>query len=150
MRGEASDLDRVVPRAAAAWSQAQRMADPDAYLDAVVLSLHGFYSGLERLLELVTRHVASAVPRGETWRRNLLKQVAQDVVDVRPAVISPDRVQAWDEYRRFRHLARNVYTVNLVPERMAGLMAALPGLWLTWRAELLMFADFLAFLAQPD
>lgn len=76
MRGEASDLDRVVQRATAAWTQAQHMTDPDAYLDSVALNLHGFYSGLERLFELVTRHVDRSVLAGETWHRNLLKQVA--------------------------------------------------------------------------
>jgi hypothetical protein len=33
-----------------------------------------------------------------------------------------------DEFLRFRHLVRNVYTMNLVPDKMAGLMSALPGL----------------------
>jgi hypothetical protein len=150
IRGEASDLDRVVQRASAAWLQAQRVPDADAYLDSVALNLHGFYSGLERLFELVVRHVDHSVPTGETWHRSLLQQVAQDIADVRPAVISPNSAQALDEFRRFRHLVRNVYTMNLVPERMAGLLAALPGLWLAVRAELLAFADFLAFLAQAD
>jgi hypothetical protein len=53
-----------------------------------------------------------------------------------------------DEFRRFRHLVRNAYTMSLVPEKMAGLMSALPGLWPTLRAELLAFADFLEALAQ--
>ncbi len=150
MRGEVSDLERVVQRALAAWQQAQRSPDADAYLDSVALNLHGFYSGLERLFELVVRHVDRSAPTGEMWHRHLLQQVARDVADVRPAVISPNSAQALDEFRRFRHLVRNVYTMNLVPERMAGLLAGLPELWLTVRAELLAFADFLTFLAQAD
>lgn len=148
IRGEVSDLDRVVQRALAAWLQVQRKSDIDAYLDSVALNLHGFYSGLERLFELVARHVDRAVPAGDTWHRNLLNQVAQDIMDVRPAMISQESALALDEFRRFRHLVRNVYTMNLVPERMTRLMTALPDLWSTLRAELLAFADFLAFLAQ--
>ena len=45
---------------------------------------------------------------------------------------------------------RNVYTVNLLPDRMAGLMSAIPGLWSGLRAELLAFADFLEELAQVN
>ena len=56
----------------------------------------------------------------------------------------------YDELRRFRHLVRNVYTMSLVPEKMAGLMSALPTLWLTLRAELLAFADFLEALGRED
>lgn len=33
------------------------MSDQDIYLDSVALNLHGFYSGLERLFELVARHL---------------------------------------------------------------------------------------------
>ena len=90
------------------------------------------------------------MPTGETWHRSLLDQVAQDVIDVRPAVINQNNALALDEFRRFRHLVRNVYTMNLVPDRMAGLMTMLPNLWPTLRAELLAFADFLEALAQAD
>ncbi len=150
IRSEASDLDRVIQRALAAWQKAQRAPDSDAYLDSVALNLHGFYSGLERLFELVVRHVDGNMPTGEMWHRYLLHQVSQDIADVRPAVISPNSGRALDEFRRFRHLVRNVYTMNLIPERMAGLMAQLPELWTSVRAELVAFADFLTFLAQAD
>lgn len=69
--------------------------------------------------------------------------MTRDLANVRPAVIGQDTVLALDEFRRFRHLVRNVYTMNLSPEKMAGLMPALPILWPTLRAELLAFADFL-------
>jgi hypothetical protein len=38
--------------------------------------------------------------------------------------------------------------MNLVPEKIAGLMTALPELWPGLRAELQAFADFLDELAQ--
>ena len=150
IRSEAQDLDRTVQRAIASWAQAKRNSAEDAYLDSVALNLHGFYSGIERLFELIVRRVDRAMPTGETWHRSLLDQVAQDVIDVRPAVIDQNNALALDEFRRFRHLVRNVYTMNLVPDRMAGLMTMLPNLWPTLRAELLAFADFLEALAQAD
>jgi hypothetical protein len=36
-----------------------------------------------------------------------------------------------------------VYTINLAPEKMAGLMAALPAMCATLQAELVAFADYL-------
>jgi hypothetical protein len=37
---------------------------------------------------------------------------------VRPAVIEPDAIPILDEFRRFHHLVRNVYTMNLAPEKI--------------------------------
>lgn len=150
IRGEVPDLDRVVQRALAAWAQAKRMPDESAYLDSVALNLHGFYSGLERLFELIARHVDRSLPTGETWHRDLLQQMAQDMTSVRPAVLSQDSALTLDEFRRFRYLVRSVYAISLAPEKMAGLMSALPTLWLTLRAELLAFADFLEALGQAS
>lgn len=154
IRGEEPDLDRLVQRALWAWSHAQRSPDEqDVYLDSVALNLHGFYSGLERLFELVARHVDQHLPSGEMWHRDLIQQMAQDIADVRPAVISPDGASPLDELRRFRHLVRNLYTFNLVPDKMRTLITNLPKLWLNIQAELLAFADFLSELTkeiEPD
>lgn len=144
IRGEVTDLERVVQRALRSWTQAQKApGEQDAYLDSVALNLHSFYSGLERLFELIARHVDRSLPEGGTWHRDLLHRMADDVANVRPAVIGQDNAISLDEFRRFRHLVRNVYTMNLMPDKMAGLMAALPVLWPRLRPELNAFADFL-------
>ena len=150
-RGEVLDLARVVQRAQQAWPQARKASDVQrVYLDSVALNLHGFYSGLEGIFELVARHVDRVLPAGDRWHRDLLGQMTGDLPDVRPAVIAQDNGQALDEFRRFRHLVRNVYTINLVPDRIAGLMSALPVLWPKLQAELLAFCDFLDELARAS
>lgn len=150
IRGELVDLERVVQRAERLWPQAQILGDQNAYLDSVALNLHGFYSGIERLFELIARQVDRALPTGETWHRDLVQQMAQDLPEVRPAVISQASALVLDKFRRFRHLVRNVYTTNLTPDKMEELMIALPEAWLRLRAELLAFADFLSALDQPN
>ncbi len=148
IRGEIPEIERVVQRAQIAWSKASRIPEEDMYLDAVALNLHGFYAGVERLFELIASRINHNLPKSPTWHRDLLQQMAQDISDVRPAVIGQEEVVALDEFRRFRHLVRNVYTTNLAPEKMQGLMSALPELWPHLRVELLAFADFLEVLAQ--
>jgi hypothetical protein len=150
IRGEVPDLESVIQRAQRAWMQVQKTPDEQAFLDSVALNLHAFYSGAERLFELVARHVDRALPAGETWHRDLLLQMTRDVPAVRPAVIGRDSSLALDEFRRFRHLVRNVYTIDLTSDKMAGLMSALSELWSRLRAELLAFADFLEALAQTS
>jgi hypothetical protein len=151
IRGETSDLDRVVQRALWAWSQSKRAPkEQEVYLDSVALNLHGFYSGLERLFELIAKHVDQSPPTGDMWHRDLLRQISQEVANVRPAVIGSDKVSSLDGLRRFRHLVRNVYTFNLVSERIKPLISDLPMLWSQVQAELLAFADFLSDLARAN
>ncbi len=148
--GEVPELERLVQRALSAWQQAKPMPDQSIYMDSVALNLHGFYSGLERLFELVARHVDDIRPSGKTWHRDLLQRMASDIPGVRPAVISESCCLTLDELRRFRHLVRNVYAMNLVPEKMAGLVSALPGLWPRLRDELLAFSRFLEALGRAE
>jgi hypothetical protein len=49
-------------------------------------------------------------PVGENWHQVLLKQMANEVSGVRPAVISENTFVKLNEYRGFRHVVRNVYT----------------------------------------
>jgi hypothetical protein len=144
IRGETADLDQVVRRAGEVWLLARKESDEQAiYIDSVALNLHSLYSGLERLFELIARQVDRYLPEGANWHHDLLKQMANDVPDARPAVISEETADALDEFRRFRHLVRNVYTLHLDPNKMQPLLESLPVLWLKVRAELLAMADYL-------
>jgi hypothetical protein len=144
IRGEVTGLDQVVSRALQGWSLVQKTSPEQfAYIDSVALNLHSFYSGLERLFELIARHIDRDVPRSDTWHRDLLEQMARDIPEIRPAVLSRETANAADEFRRFRHLVRNVYAIDLAPAKMTALMEALPRVWPKLRDELLAFADFL-------
>jgi len=144
IRGEASDLNRLVKRALLAWNQCKKLSsEQGVYIDSVALNLHGFYSGLERIFEIIARHVDENIPSGDLWHRDLLKQMSKEQKDLRPAVISTGSFSYLDELRRFRHLVRNVYTFNLVPEKVEPIVSDLPALWSKVQAELLAFADFL-------
>ena len=148
IRGEVPELGRAVERAFKAWLKTRAPAeDQEVYVDSAALNIHGFYSALERVFELIARHVDQSLPSGQTWHRDLLHQMGEDLAGARPAVISEDSSLALDELRRFRHLVRNVYTVDLKPEKMEGLMSDLCATWAGVRGELLAFADFLAEMA---
>jgi hypothetical protein len=87
IRDTVPDLGHVVQRVSQAWPLAQQSRDElNVHLDSVALNLHSFYSGLERLFELIARHVDGNLPGGTTWHRHLLQQMGQDFTDLRPAV----------------------------------------------------------------
>ncbi len=138
--GELADLRKTVDRVARAWHEAKHhQYEQDLFLDSAALNLHAFYSGLEGLFEHIAKTVDHSLPAGQSWHRQLLKQMADENALSRPAVISSDVAQRLDEYRRFRHLIRNVYAINLLPDRIQVLVDDLPELWTKIQDELLRF-----------
>jgi hypothetical protein len=70
-------------------------------------------------------------------------QMTKGVPGIRPAVISTETGTRLDEYRRFRHVVRNVYTHRFDPAKLGKLVNSAPELFARTKAELLAFAAFL-------
>ena len=140
IRRELADIERVAGLAERRCKKALLDAD---YLGSVALDLHGFYQGVERLLELVAKTLDGALPSGEDWRRQLLKQMSSEVATVRPAVVSAETKACLGRLRRFRHVARNVYAFNLVPDKLEPLLLDLPRTARRVHRDLEAFAVFL-------
>lgn len=75
IRSEVTDLELVVERALQSWEAIRHVPPQEryAFIDSVALNLHSFYSGVERLFELVARQVDRNVPEGGAWHRDLLQ-----------------------------------------------------------------------------
>jgi hypothetical protein len=54
--------------------------------------------------------------------------MGKELQGIRPALFSEETVSLMDEFRRFRHRIGNIYSFNLVPERVRGLVEKLPRL----------------------
>ena len=147
IHSEVVDLESVIDRIKEGWQRSKKSGD-DYYIDSVALNLHGFYSGLERIFELIASSVDSRKPTDKEWHKALLYQMAQEVPQVRPAVISEKFRSRLDEFRGFRHVVRNVYTFKFDPEKVEKLATEVPGLFADISRELLAFADFLQQAAQ--
>jgi len=143
------DLEHLVSRAELLLGKAQRSGD-DGYLDGVALNLHGFYAGVERIFEDITRTLEKAMPGGPEWHRDLLVQMSAGVNAIRPPVITQETRYCLDEYRGFRHVVRNVYTFNLRPARLKELSMQLRDCYRSVEQDLQTFAGFLEQLAQED
>jgi hypothetical protein len=112
-------------------------------LDGVALNLHGFYSGLERIFELIATTIDGVKPEGENWHQALLQQMTEDQSAIRPAVLSNQVKVELDVYRGFRHVVRNVYTYKFDPAKIKTLVENAPKLFSSLQAELVAFAEFL-------
>ena len=142
IRNELNEIEHTLKRAGEGVKRAKQTED-DYYLDGVALNLHSFYSGIERIFELIAANVDDILPEGKNWHQALLMQMAEEMTQVRPAVISDSVRSGFDEYRGFRHIVRNVYTYKFDSARIEKLTERAGPLFTRLRAELLAFADFL-------
>lgn len=146
-----ADVHRAAERASSAFRRA-KVGGPEEtfYLDSAALNLHGFYNGVERLFEWLAREIDGTVPGGSSWHRELLAQLELAVPTVRPAVIRPTTRRALEEYLRFRHLVRNLYTWDFAPTKMQELIDELPSTLQALETDLDQFRQFLAAAAHAD
>jgi hypothetical protein len=142
MREELVELERVLNRVNESWKAGMQSTD-EHHLDSVALNLHGFYTGLERLFERIAITVDGAKPKGESWHKELLQQMAREVHDVRPAVISQQTCEELEDYLGFRHIVRNVYVFKFDAARIENLVVKAGPLFARVKRELLAFLTFL-------
>lgn len=135
-------LEQIVSRCEEALRRSKLSSD-DLYLDSVALNLENFYSGIERLFQLIATTLDSRLPKGEDWHKSLLEQMCSQVSGVRPAVLSETSRAMLDEYRRLRHVVRVIYTVTLDSKRLEELTKNLRPTFSVVRRELEAFADLL-------
>jgi hypothetical protein len=110
-----SDLKTIDRLYAALGSPELGESAPEESLIIVAYRLHSLYTALENIF----RNIASAFENNldaSSWRRDLLQQMRLDLSPVRPAVI--DAYEKLDEMRRFRHVFRTLYGVELDPLRL--------------------------------
>jgi hypothetical protein len=79
----------------------ERAKDADFYLDSVAFNLHSFYSGVERIFEIIPNDVDGEVPFGSRWHKDLLDQMSIELPEMRPAIISNGTKQELIEFLTF-------------------------------------------------
>jgi hypothetical protein len=139
---EIAALELVVTKVERAWKAAGANND-ELYYDSVALNIHSFYSGLERVFEKVASAIDGFVPQGVNWHQELLNQMALEVANIRPALISERTRERLDPYRGFRHVVRNVYTHYISPDKMKPLAKGIRPLFKQVEKELSAFCRFI-------
>ncbi len=129
LRGEIRDdreqLTRCLRDAQLAVVRRASTPDDPAVLALAAVALHGWYTGLETLLERIARQLDGEVPEGPRWHRALLGQLAVDVPGVRPAVMQRELLGPLAELLGFRHFFRHAYGVVLDGSQLAARLATL-------------------------
>jgi predicted nucleotidyltransferase len=119
--------------------------DARIYYNSLALKLHDFYNGCERIFKMVASELDQVRPTGEEWHKELLRQAAQEPKGEggRPAVISAPLYAALEEFLRFRHVVRNLYSDQFDPPKMDRLLDKYPGVSSQVQAEVAQFVAWL-------
>jgi len=149
IRKDLADLGRVVAETLRLAQKAQATGDDD-YLSAAALNLHGFYAGTEGIFKKIANDIDESIPGGIDSHRRLLQQMSAEIPGIRPPVINSETQAALDEYRSFRHVVRNVYTLNLRSSRIRELASDLPACYAALTEDLSAFNGYLEELDAED
>ena len=82
----------------------------EALVNSLALNLHGIYTGIERIFEVIATEIDLSLPTGNKWHRDLLDQMAVNITNVITEVITEETRAILDELRRFRHVIRSAYS----------------------------------------
>jgi hypothetical protein len=108
--------------------------------------LHNLYNAFENICVNVARTFENQIDDRSQWHALLLKRMTLDVEGLRPRLLSTDVYHCLDELRRFRHVFRNAYTIELDPQRIAIVVAQAQRLQALYNTDLDQFKAFLSSL----
>jgi len=111
--------------------------------------LHNLYNAVENIFRNIVGAFGNHL-ESSTWHAELLDRMRLDLLPLRPAVIDAASFDALDELRRFRHLFRAAYGVELDAERMALVLRKALALRESFPRQIEGFLDFLRRLDSPE
>ncbi len=115
--------------------------------ESLALKLHNFYTGCERIFQIVASDLNGGLPTSFDWHRRLLSRMAAPHTD-RPALLHQSTAQRLEEYLAFRHVVRNIYGFELKPERLEKLIADYAEVWRRFHQDIQIFIEWLNQLAR--
>lgn len=95
--------------------------DTEEGIESMAYQLHNLYGAHEELCEIVADYFENEIG-GTRYHADLLKRMKMDIEGIRPAFISEATYELLDELRRFRHLFRHAYGMELDTARVEKLL----------------------------
>lgn len=105
--------------------------------------LHNLYNAFETIFQNIAEVFENSVDDTSRWHTQLLQRMRLDAMPLRPAVIDDASYEALDELRRFRHMFRHAYDVELEAQRLQLVLTKALQLRQFYRPQ---FEEFLEFL----
>jgi hypothetical protein len=117
-------------------------------LIVVAYHLHNLYNAFENIFINIAATFENSIDELGRWHAQLLERMRLDVSPLRPAVIDATTYDALDELRRFRHVFRHAYALNLDAERLHLVVRKAAKLKALYPSQFERFDHFLQELAE--
>ncbi len=145
---ELERLGRLELAIAQVYDEIQRDSErAPIFYESLALKLHNFYTGCERIFQLIISELNGSLPSSFDWHKRLLNRMGTEREEL-PAVLTPNTVVQLQEYLGFRHIVRNLYGFELDPNRLEKLVQHYPTVWHQVNSELREFINWLRQLAE--
>jgi hypothetical protein len=112
-----SDLATIADIYAKINIQAMDNADENSLI-VLAYRFHSLYSAFENIFYQIAKTFENQLDVEAGWHSQLLQRMRLDLMPIRPSVIDETAYKCLDELRRFRHLFRSAYGVDLDPQRL--------------------------------
>jgi hypothetical protein len=117
-------------------------SSPQEELIVIAYRLHSLYMAFENIFRSIADAFENHVSR-ESWHSEILQRMRLDLTPLRPAVIDAEAYEKLDELRRFRHVFRTMYGLDLDPLRLQVVLRRASDLKLLYRGQIERFLTFL-------
>jgi len=120
------------------------LGDDASEEELIVLAyrLHNLFNAFENVFQNIAAVFENTLDDATRWHAQLLQRMRLDLMPMRPAVIDEAAYDALDELRRFRHLFRYAYDVELDPQRLRLVLHKAMHLHGVYRPQFESFLDF--------
>ena len=125
LRARCGEIDRIVNRIEERRRTFDRHAA--AEVDSLAYQLHNLYSAFEQLFDEVARFFENRIDEAR-YHADLIRRMRLEIRGIRPALLCEATASDLDELRRFRHLFRHAYAMDLDPTKVAKLAAKALGI----------------------
>jgi hypothetical protein len=141
-RNVRDDLEKIAGLYEALGSPELKDSAPQEELIVVSYRLHSLYTALENIFRNIARAFENQVSQ-ESWHREVLQRMRLDLTPLRPAVIDAEAYEKLDELRRFRHVFRTMYGLDLDSLRLRVVLQRAQELKPLYRPQIERFLEFL-------
>lgn len=102
-----------------------------------------FYSGVENILKRICRFHGVELPKGDAWHLELFEWFCKPAHSSLPTLFDEELAKHVAAYRRFRHVVRHSYGLQLDWSRMEPGISRIEGAFERFRRAVLRYLDSL-------
>jgi hypothetical protein len=138
----AADLDAIAEIYEALDQAGADLGDEQQRI-VVAYYMHNLYCAFESIFQRIADVFGNHISDRAGWHADLLRRMTLDIEGIRPHLLSAQAYDSLDELRRFRHVFRSAYRLQLDADRLALVHRKARALEQVYESDIQQFVGFL-------